>query len=133
MDSHQPGSAQLSLFEPILSAYATRGKMSNAQLYEHLADKHIISESAFDVRIPIGQAGELHNPARRRVRWIQQTLKRLGLLERVDEQRGVWKATERGRKGLTTALPGKVVLAFSTDLGIAVWGRCQTVFPLIDR
>jgi DNA modification methylase len=125
--------AQLSLFEPILKAYASRPSMTNDELYEHLSGAHVVPEDAWAHRIPIGKSGEKHNPARRRVRWIQQTLKQLGLLERVEDQRGVWKATEKARNKLTIALPDKVMLAFSTDLGIALWGKCQSVFSRIDE
>lgn len=125
--------SQLNLFSPVLRAYAGKASMSNSELYEHLAAAEVVPRDAWQQKVPIGRSGQKHNPTRVRVRWIQQTLKQLGLLERVGEQRGVWRATAKANKELTQAVPTKVMLAFSTDLGIAIWGRCQDVFSRIDE
>ena len=129
----QSAPSQLSLFEPVLKAYADRQSLTNDELYRHLSDTCSITEAQWQERVPIGKSGEKHNLVRRRVRWIQQTLKKLDLIERVPQGRGVWRATEKAGKDLTIAMPDKVMLAFSTDLGIALWAKCESVFPRIDE
>jgi site-specific DNA-methyltransferase (cytosine-N4-specific) len=123
----------MSLFGPVLRAYSSNAALSNDELYEQLSGAKLIASEELHAKVPIGKSGEKHSPAKRRVRWIQQSLRQLGLLERVADKRGVWQATEKGRKGLTMAVPGKVMLAFSTDLGIALWAECQSVFSRIDE
>ncbi|MEJ8837797.1 site-specific DNA-methyltransferase [Ramlibacter sp. AN1133] len=124
-------SAQLSLFEPVLNAYKEAGELTNEQLYGRLSEKLGLPKEVWAARQPVGRSGELHNLQRRSVRWVQQTLKAMGLLERSDA-RAVWRTTPKA-KGLTPAPPRTFLVAFSTDLGIALWGRCQDVFQRIDE
>lgn len=116
---------QLALFEPVLSAYKDAGELSNDQLYQTLSRTLDLPPEVWDTRTPIGRSGQLHSPARRRVRWVQQTLKKMGLLER--NARAIWRTTPKAKE-LTPAPAGTFMLAFSTDLGVAIWGRCQDVF-----
>lgn len=126
---------QAELFAPIMKAYARGEDVSNEALYEGLSKAHGLPESRWHSRVPIGRSGEMHSPARRKVRWYQQTLKQLGLIERVTGQRGTWRATAKGRKDdeLTSAPPKMVMLGFSTALGIALWGDCVDVFTRINE
>lgn len=118
---------QADLFEPLLQAYRQAGEegagVANADLYKTLglqADK-----------APVGQAGVRHNLAHRQVRWQQQTLRQLGLLQRVPGKRGAWRLTPK--KELTPATPGVKLVAFSTHLGLGLWARCEDVFPHINE
>ncbi|OUM04499.1 site-specific DNA-methyltransferase [Variovorax sp. JS1663] len=117
---------QSDLFEPLLAAY--RGVqihddgISNAALYKAL-------NLDGGERKPVGRARERHNLEHRKVRWQQQTLRRLGLLERVPGQRGRWRLTPKAQPDgdLTPAPEGVALVAFSTDLGLAIWTRTETL------
>jgi site-specific DNA-methyltransferase (cytosine-N4-specific) len=126
-----PQSQQLKLFEPVLNAYKAAGELSNAQLYARVGQQLGWAASVWDEKVAVGQAGEMHNVRRRSVRWVQQTLKAMGLLERGDA-RAVWRTTPK-IKDLTPAPPNTYLVAFSTDLGLAIWGRCQEVFARLDE
>ena len=54
------------------------------------------------------------------------------MLERVEGERGVWQLTRPASKDLDEIQPGVSVVGFSTDLGIAILGTCETVFSRID-
>jgi DNA modification methylase len=122
---------QIDLFEDVLQAYAGAKRLSNDSLYRDLTKRCSIPEAAWKERKPIGKAEALHSPLKRSLRWHQQTLRALGLLER--ESRGVWKLTPKGEKKLTPAPDGKVLLGFSTDLGIALWAKAESVWPRLGE
>lgn len=117
---------QSDLFEPLLAAYRNvqihDEGISNAALYQAM---NLVGGE----RKPVGRAHERHNLEHRTVRWHQQTLKRLGLLERVPGQRGRWRLTPKAQKegDLTPAPEGVALVAFSTDLGVAIWTRTETL------
>lgn len=123
---------QLDLFNDVSAVYGRTGKLSNSQLYEMVARHAGIPLEEIEARVPIGQTGQKHSLLKREVRWHQQTLKHLGLIERVEGERGLWKLTDAGEKKLRRALPEVALLAFSTDLGLAIWGSCNRVFPHLD-
>ncbi|MEY2161644.1 MULTISPECIES: DNA methyltransferase [unclassified Rhodanobacter] len=123
------------LFEHVASAYADsdEGRLDNATLYRAVADRAGISETARRARAPIGRAGQLHSRVERAIRWHTQTLKHMGVLRRVEGERGVWELVERTRKGLhVPAVPVKLV-AFSTDLGVAIWGDNTDIVTRLDE
>lgn len=124
---------QIDLFAGVLEAYDhAGGEVENADLYRRVGVAVGIDEQAWDARVPIGKAQELHSPLRRQVRWQQQTLRALGLLEH-GGRRGSWKLTPLGKKKLTPAPSGRVLLGFSTDLGLALWADCDDVFARLDE
>lgn len=126
----RPTSMQLDLFTHVAAAYADApaSTLDNATLYGIVAERAGLDPDELETRIPIGKAGALHNAAKRRIRWYQQTLKQLGVIERVDGERGIWKLTENAGQDLQKAAAGVKLVAFSTDLGISVWSRCESVF-----
>lgn len=129
---------QMSLLD-VLGAYEG-GPQSNSEAYEHIGSRCGLPEQAWDERRPIGKAEALHSPLKRQARWIQQSLRILGLLEPVAGKRGHWQATAKGRQTLKEreeylepAQPGVIQLGFSTELGIALWGDCRDVFSRIEE
>lgn len=117
---------QLDLFEHVAGAYAQQssGSLSNEDLYRISAGRAGLT-AVLDKKVPIGRAGVERSPLKRAIRWHQQTLKKLGLIERVDGQRGIWELTESGKSKLRTIKKGASVLAFSTELGAALWSDCS--------
>lgn len=128
-------SLQLDLFGHVGMAYteAVGGMLDNATLYREVAERAGIDHEQLDARAPIGAAGKLRSPLKRQIRWYQQTLKQLGVIERVEGKRGIWQLAEPVNKegDLHRAKSGVRLVAFSTDLGIAIWGRNQDIFPAL--
>lgn len=124
---------QLDLFTSVLDSYLHGGLLSNETLYGQLIERGAMTEVDLREKRAIGNDGQQHSPAKRRVRWIQQTLKSMNLIERMPEQRGMWRATPKAKGELTAASPKVVMLGFSTDLGIAVWGEATEVLSRIDQ
>ncbi|MBG6083085.1 site-specific DNA-methyltransferase [Rubrivivax gelatinosus] len=125
---------QLDLFDHVLDVYAAAGgPVSNAALYQAVAGRAGLDRTEFERKEAIGRAGEQHSPLKRRVRWWQQSLRQLGLLERKADERGVWSITPKGKRKLTPAAAGRVLLGFSTDLGVALWASSNSVFASLDE
>lgn len=119
---------QLSLFEAVASSFGRHGELPNSALYHQVTERLGLDAKALQERRPIGRTGQLHNPLARQIRWAQQTLKHMDLLERAE--RGIWRLTAEGRRRLPMRRieSGHVMLAFSTDLGVALWADCKTAF-----
>lgn len=121
---------QLDLFSHISTAYADapNGVLNNEELYALVAKSAGIEADLLEARVPIGIDGALRSPVKRKIRWYQQTLKQLGVIERVEGSRGIWRLAEKAEKGLNKTISGVALVAFSTDLGVAIWSRNQDVF-----
>lgn len=123
---------QMDLFSSVLHAYANRdqGQATNREVYEKVGKQLKLSDKEMHARVPVGKSGGCHNLFHRKVRWYQQTLKAAGILERVED--GLWGLTQRAGKDLNQIQAGVSVLGFSTDLGVAILGSCDSVFSRID-
>lgn len=120
----------ISKLDPLLhvaSSYLGHaGAIPNGLLYKKVAQLAGIPKEKVSQRDPVGENGKMYSLFGRQVRWHQQTLKRMGVLERTE--RGSWKLTEKGKAQLTKADPEMAILGFSTKLGVAIWGSCERVF-----
>lgn len=125
---------QLDLFTSVVHAYSQGegGPMTNSELYPLVASLAGVSSEDATRRTPVGKAGAPHNLFARKVRWYQQSLKAAGVLENVEGDRGFWQLTKPSAKGLSMLDPTVSVLGFSTNLGIAILGSCDTVFSSFD-
>lgn len=125
---------QQDLFEHVLEAYAAAGGvLSNQALYRDLSDRASIPASAWEQRLASDPKGS-HSHLKHGIRWLQQSAKHQGLLERDQARgRGFWRITPKGRRKLTPAAPRTVMLGYSTNLGIALWGSAGDVFSAIDE
>lgn len=126
--------SQLDLFSEVLHAYSAErgGRLPNADLYTVVADHAGVAPEEFHRKAPVGVAGAQRSLMERQVRWHQQTLKHAGILEKVDGKRGVWQLTQPVSEDLRKVNPGVAVVGFSTELGVAILGSCETVFSAID-
>ena len=126
---------QTELFTNILKAYATAGgPATNSEIFERAGAASGIDPSAWNERVAIGKDGKQHSALKVRARWHQNSLQRLGLIERCPERgRGVWTLTSKGKDRLTPAEPKTVMLGFSTALGLALWATSSSVFPGLDE
>ncbi|MBE0508020.1 MAG: winged helix-turn-helix domain-containing protein [Marinospirillum sp.] len=123
--------SQLSLFH-VQQAYQQDTRViSNVELYERLSDITGIPNDSFAEKRPVGQTGEQYSLLKRKVRWHQQTLKEMGVITRV--QRGHWKIMEQSREKLEEILPGHIVLAYSTKLGVGLWADNTSVFAKLGE
>lgn len=109
------------LLKTITQAYETKQCLSNSQLYEHLANTGHIHAPDLNRVEPIGEYGKKHSVLKRKIRWYQQTLKTMGVIESTGT-RGQWRLSQKqeGSK-LPMIADGKVLLAYATDLGVALW------------
>lgn len=92
-----------------------------------------VSTEELDAKRPVGQAGVERSILKRTIRWHQQSLRKLGLIERVDGARGVWELTDAGKSKLRKIKDDVGVIGFSTDLGVAIWSNCTRIFPKWDE
>ena len=125
----------LDLFEHVAGAYMQthKGILSNEELYRIAAGRAGLPKEELNRVEPIGQDGKLRSTAKRSIRWHQQTLRNLGFLEKVEGQRGVWALTKLGKSKLRTIRDDVAVIAYSTDLGIAIWGNSNHVMRQFDE
>ena len=124
---------QMPLFDTVSRIYADHPESAISQddLYQHVAAALCLTEGDISRQKTLRGGGSF-NVFKRDCRWIQQRMKAKGLLERVDK--GMWKLTRAGKDELTEIQPGYVCLAFSTELGICLWGDSKTVGEtIIDR
>lgn len=130
-----PTAQQMDLFPHVLRAYveANGAMLDNATLYERVAQSAGIDTRVLNRKEGIGQTKQRHSPVKRAIRWAQQTAKHMRLVERIAGERGVWRLAIANSKGLLAAAPGTRLVAFSTRLGVAVWGDCSTVLAGLDR
>lgn len=128
MSSTTSQAVQLDLFGSVLTTYLDGEARTNAKLYEALAANGRLSAEEIEHKVPVGEAAVPFSLVKRRIRWYQQTLREKGVLERVPGQRGTWRLAERDKNDLTKAPPSVVMIAFSTDLGVALWGSCLDTF-----
>jgi DNA modification methylase len=121
---------QLKLFDAVTEAFV----LSPDHLTMQSLYKHVSSVTAIDVNATaaIGTARAERSPVKRSVRWIQQTLKKLGLVEPKPGERGAWKLTTSGKEKLTPAPLGELMVACSSSLGLAIWGNHEDVFSRIE-
>lgn len=114
-------------------AAAVGGQLDNESLYVRVAAAAGIDKAELDAVTPIGKAGVPRSPIKRRIRWFQQDLVKSKVIERVSGTRGVWRLTDVVGQELEKATSGVKLIAFCTDLGIAVWGSCQDVFKSFNE
>lgn len=125
---------QLDMFNHVLGAYsATPDRpMDNATLYQAVAQRSGLDDATVSRVEPVGEAAQPRNIFHRQVRWYQQSLKQLGLIERIESKRGVWQLTDKARRDLHPIRRPLKVIAFSTDLGVALWSAAEDVFNALD-
>lgn len=125
---------QLNLFASVLHAYSetSDGVIENKDLYQAVATSVGVDEEEANRRGAVGKSGAAHNLFHRKIRWYQQTLRTAGILEHVEGHRGVWQLTKPAAKDLNRIGNSVSVLGFSTKLGIAILGSCDSVFSKID-
>lgn len=105
-------------------AEAAGAPIRNEVLYESVRARAGVEAEAFHRKKPIGKTGSQRSTIKRAIRWQQQSLKMRGWLERVEGCRGKWKVTRDGKMNLRRLAAGQTLIAFRTDLGVAVWGDC---------
>lgn len=119
---------QLKLFEHVSSTFAQspESQLSTQELYHQVARRAGLDAGDMAIKVQIGQSGQEHNLIKRQVRWHQQTLKTMGLIERVEGRRGIWQLTQEGKSKLTKIKDNVHMVAYSTELGLAIWGNWHT-------
>lgn len=97
------------------------GPVTNQQLYSALAERGYSDNNYQEV----GQSGKRHNLFYRRVRWVQQSLKKRSLVMRTGKN--TWELSHNHRIKLRSIGDAQSVIAMSTSLGIAIWGKSEII------
>ena len=124
---------QINLFD-VEAAYTSIDKpISNKDLYQKLSSQCGIPADQFEEKHSVGEANAAPvSLLKRRIRWYQQTLKHAGILEKTD-QRGFWKLRASRGVELRENIGAVSLVTFSTDLGVAIWSRCEHAFSKMDE
>lgn len=121
-------SEQLDLFDAVIDEYVNSEKpLTNAMLYSRLERRN---ELKADSKRVFGSSKSLRSKRQHQARWIQQTLKKMAILERVE--RGVWQLTKEKRIELTKIKGGKHLVAMHTGLGLMIWSRQEGLFDRLE-
>lgn len=108
--------------EAIQEIYEIAGRpVSNEELYQALAEKGY-DENNYQ---QVGKSGDKHNLFYRKVRWVQQSLKQRSLVLRTGK--GLWEITGSHKIKLRSIKEAQSMIAMSTNLGIAIWGRSELI------
>lgn len=113
---------QTDIFNAVRNAFADSDTVTTQDLYKQVAKVTGKDNEVLDEKQPVGKAQTRHNLFARQVRWQQQTLKQMGVIEKVEGKKSLWQITGKGRKELRKVNDGICLLAFSTKLGIAILG-----------
>lgn len=97
------------------------GPLTNQQLYDALAERGYNKDNYQEV----GQSGKRHNLFYRRVRWVQQSLKKRSLVLRTGKN--AWELSGKRKIELRSIGAAQSVIAMSTSLGIAIWGKSEVI------
>ncbi|MFK5950424.1 MAG: DNA methyltransferase [Methylococcales bacterium] len=103
---------------------------TTAGAIQYVATKRGISENEVLKKVSAGKRGEVSG-FKRKIRWIQQTLKQQGLA--VPVKRGSWSVTLKGKNALNKIKSGHLSIAFTTELGVALWGDCRDLPKLFKN
>lgn len=118
---------QIDMFH-VQQAYAEQGgTLTNEQLYAEVSKLSGVPADKLNAKQAIGKSGTPRSPLKRKIRWYQQTLKTMGVLERVEGERGMWRLADKQGK-LHEAPEDVSVLAYSTDLGVAIWSSSNDLY-----
>jgi DNA modification methylase len=117
--------------DDVLAAFAAKREVTTAELYQQLALDLNLSPVYAAEKQAVGKSGSSHNLFNRSVRWHVQTLKRLGVVEQM--HRGKWRISGHAKDALTEAPRKQVMVAFETDLGVALWANSEDVFTALQE
>lgn len=129
-----PGQGELFGVDDIAGLYRSNPDLplTNSMLYSLVSAKLGVSPDAINTTSAVGESGQQHSLVRRAVRWAQQTLKHMGIIERCSGERGVWRLTQDAKRDLNAAKAGVKMLGFRTDLGLAIWGPSGDIFKRLN-
>ncbi|MGF6440297.1 DNA methyltransferase [Paraburkholderia youngii] len=104
------------------------GSATTRDLYTAIALKLDVPEEERNAREVIG--GQNIKTFDHAVRWAQQQAKARHLI--APKGKGVWELLGKGKDALHTAAPGVVITLFTTEQGVAMFGRVEEAASYID-
>lgn len=120
---------QQQMIFPLLDALENQGgKTQTRDLYDAVAVKCSVSDEEQSTTVRIGHQNV--NVFQRSVRWAQQRARLLGLVNSAGS--GEWVLTGKGKDMLRQSAPGIVITIFTTDMGVALWGRAEEAIAHLD-
>lgn len=119
---------QLTL-EAVAKQYEGVASLTNEELYEKLIHAGVVKRSELNKVTEIGKAKQRTSPLKRSIRWLQQSLKQNGVLQKSGE-RGSWKLAVSDTEmdlSMFVAPEDIAIVGYSTELGMCVWGDSRQV------
>jgi len=124
---------QINLLSSVSEAYLSSDEpVSNQDLYACVAaDTPISKHEVTDIQ-EVGESKTKHNLYHRKIRWIQQSLKQQGIIQRVKQSH--WEMTAQAKIKLRAIKEGNRIIALSTKHGVCLWSSSDDVFKdVIDE
>lgn len=81
-------------------------ELTNNELYREVQSRLAIPDDAFNAKEKFGTAGVPHNKIKHRIRWFQQTLKSMNVIERLSSGRSLWRHCRKNKSGLSEVREG---------------------------
>lgn len=120
------GMLQLPLLEEL---DAMGGRARPRDLYDRLAERLDVPDDLRSATRTCGD-GQSYRVFDQQVRWARQTAVMRGLI--ADGARGIWELADPGHAALQKARRGTLLLIYSTDLGVAMWGHAEEAAGAIE-
>lgn len=106
------------------------GKARPGEIYERLAQRMGLSEDALAASRTCDD-GQSYRVFEQQVRWTRQTAVMQGLI--TNAERGIWELADPAYEKLMRARRGSVVLIYSLDDGMALWGHAEDAAAAIEK
>lgn len=107
--------------------------LSNEEMYARVQEHTGMTNEQLQEMKTFGTGKTKTSAVKNKLRWFQQTLRQAGIIERVPGARAVWKYAKKTSSDLHEVRDDVRVVAFSTDLGVAIFGDARNVFSSIDE
>ncbi len=127
MPASLQGLLQLPLLEELEQC---GGKARPGEIYARLAERMGLSSDALEHERHCGN-GRTYRVFEQQVRWTRQTAVMQGLI--TNAERGIWELADPAYEKLLRARRGQLVLIYSLDEGLALWGHAEDAAGAIEK
>lgn len=127
MPASLQGLLQLPLLEELEQC---GGKARPGEIYARLAERMGLSSDALEHERHCGN-GRTYRVFEQQVRWTRQTAVMQGLI--TNAERGIWELADPAYDKLLRARRGQLVLIYSLDEGLALWGHAEDAAGAIEK
>lgn len=126
-------SHQLTL-DSVAKPFERTATLSTTELYDELVANGVVTRAELETLEPVGKINQKISKVKRKIRLLIMDLKQKGVIEAAGD-RGVWRRAVNDAetdKSLFVAPKDLTVIAYSTDLGVALWGDNRQLTEKIE-